>query len=652
MKKPKNNLFSLFAVLLVSVALTFSGLAVLAQPEPAEDILEEAPKKDDYPDSDAVFMLDKGVVEVNEEGEKSVTTSIRIKVFNKEGRQSFGEVEIPYIDGSGKPEMNYVRTITPDGEVIEPEEEDIKDVTPAKLQDYPMYSDVKNRVVSMPGLTNGSIIDYSYTLTPKRHFMQEEFSSNWAFQTGQPVVKSHYEVSFPSEMDVEWADFGADLEPSVEEADNRKTLTWERSDIPRIIEEPAMPPMQEVTDRVLVTSIDSWDKYAREFWKLAEDRVQPNEDIRAKTEELTEGLETDEEKIHAIYNYAATKIRYVAIELGRGRIQPHDATEVFQNKYGDCKDKAALMISMLDVVGIDAHPVLILSGLNRKTDFEEPPPARGLNHAIVAVETDDGLELMDPTCDVCPNGYLPDEDRGKKALVVLSEDGGAKRIVDTDRFNPESSVIQIDQEVKVDGSGNMESTVNLSHDGSSSYSLKQMLESYPEARRKQIYRGVLSQLEPGAILEDFEHSDLEDIDKKLELSLSYNKNGFANTVNDSLTFQTPPTLRIPLSLDFDQSVSLTPEERQYPIQLLPATYVQQTKIKVPEGSEISTPDGVEVETEWAEYNSSYEVEGERIHVTREFVKKEPEVPVEGYPEYQELIQEMSSDRNAQFQVKE
>jgi len=641
----------LSVVLSLSLILTLFGSMALAGPESVEDILDQAPSTKDYPDSKAVIMLDKGVVKVDENGRKTVTLYNRVKVFNKEGRQEFGEVKIPYIAQSGKPELNYIRTITPEGEVIEPDEDAIRDVTPAELQDYPMYSDVKRRVISMPGLTDGAIIDYSYTLTPKRFFLKEDFTSSWLFRTKQPVMKSYFEVSFPSDLEVRWTDFGAGLSPSVTEDEGRKTLTWERSDLAKIIQEPGMLPINQISERVLVSSVDSWEYYAKEFWDLAKGRDQPNDAIRKKVEGLTEGLESEKEKIHAIYNYVATKIRYVGIELGRGKVQPHKASEVFHNKYGDCKDKATLMISMLDVAGIKAYPVLILSGLNAKTDFEQPPPGKGLNHAIVAVETGDGLELMDPTCDVCPYDYLPDTDRNKKALAVVPRDDEVKKIVDTDPFYPNKSKITVNQEVTIGEEGSLETNVDISHTGYYSYSLKSLLESYPKVRRKQIYRGVLSQLESGAVLENFDLSNLEDVDERLQIKLSYKKDNYADSLGDSLVFQTPPTLRIPLSRNFDRAVSLTVEERKYPIQLIPSSFIQKAEISVPEGSEFVTPEGVKVDTKWASYESSYEVKDGKVEVYRKFVKKESSVPVEGYAEFQKLVNKMGEDRNGKFQVK-
>ena len=56
-------------------------------------------------------------------------------------------------------------------------------------------------------------------------------------------------------------------------------------------------------------------------------------------------------------NYMQRNIRYVAIEVGIGGFQPHPAADVFAHQYGDCKDKATLLSTMLKQIGIDSYYV-------------------------------------------------------------------------------------------------------------------------------------------------------------------------------------------------------------------------------------------------------------------------------------------------------
>ena len=84
-----------------------------------------------------------------------------------------------------------------------------------------------------------------------------------------------------------------------------------------------------------------------------------DDSVRKKADELTKGADTPTEKARRLYDFVARNVRYVSISLGVGRYQPHSASDVLQNGYGDCKDKHTLFSAMLRAEGIQSYPVLI-----------------------------------------------------------------------------------------------------------------------------------------------------------------------------------------------------------------------------------------------------------------------------------------------------
>ena len=92
---------------------------------------------------------------------------------------------------------------------------------------------------------------------------------------------------------------------------------------------------------------------------LEADRVVADADVKAKVAELIAGKTGDEEKARALYDYVATQVRYIGVAFGVGRYQPHPASEVLRNQYGDCKDKHTLLAAMLTAAGLHPEPVLI-----------------------------------------------------------------------------------------------------------------------------------------------------------------------------------------------------------------------------------------------------------------------------------------------------
>jgi transglutaminase-like putative cysteine protease len=89
----------------------------------------------------------------------------------------------------------------------------------------------------------------------------------------------------------------------------------------------------------------------------------------------------------------------------------------FDKKYGVCRDKAALLVSLLRTAGFNAYPVLINVGT--KLDAAVPDPY--FNHAIAAVELKQGeYVLMDPT-DENTRDLLPSGDCDRSYLVCRAE---------------------------------------------------------------------------------------------------------------------------------------------------------------------------------------------------------------------------------------
>ena len=148
-----------------------------------------------------------------------------------------------------------------------------------------------------------------------------------------------------------------------------------------------------------VTTFASWEDIGRWYGGLQKDPLEVTAPIEAKAAELTNGLTTDDDKIHAISNFVSVKYHYIGLDFGIGRYQPYAADDVLDNGYGDCKDKHTLLASLLKAAGIEAWPVLIHS--HRKLDPDVPSPAQ-FYHVITAVPRGDTLLWLDTTPEVAP----------------------------------------------------------------------------------------------------------------------------------------------------------------------------------------------------------------------------------------------------------
>jgi tetratricopeptide (TPR) repeat protein len=177
------------------------------------------------------------------------------------------------------------------------------------------------------------------------------------------------------------------------------------------------------------------------FNALEQPKIVVTPEIRAKAEEVTKGKTTEDEKIHALYDFVSTHLRYIGVDLGLGRYAPHAAADVLANRYGDCKDKHTLFAALLQAVGIPAYPALISS--RYRVDAALPSPSL-FDHVITAIPRGDTIFFLDTTPEVAPYGLLLQNLRDRQALVIPPSI--AARLVLTPADPPfrgfETSVIQ------------------------------------------------------------------------------------------------------------------------------------------------------------------------------------------------------------------
>ena len=124
---------------------------------------------------------------------------------------------------------------------------------------------------------------------------------------------------------------------------------------------------------------------------------------------------TELEKLAVINNYVRSTIRYVADERGMNAIVPRDPDLVAERKYGDCKDRAALVFALARQYGVNVSMAMLST--------QALPPfaqtqCRFFNHVICAYKQSQATLFFDPTAQYCEFGNLPDDDIGARALVL------------------------------------------------------------------------------------------------------------------------------------------------------------------------------------------------------------------------------------------
>ena len=382
--------------------------------------LTELPSKEEFPDEGAIVLLDEGHMEIFGDMVKGFSTFERhkiIKVLNIRGHR-YANIVIPYYPDVWVENIK-ARTITPEGEIVVLQKNDIFDVN--LYPSFVFYSDQRAKIFTMPAVEDGAIIEYKYYI----NFGKRTLWHTWLFQDDIPTLLSKFTLIHPSEWKINYRAYNIDKEPDIISTPSgfKSTYTWKLRDIPALKFEFAMPNRKELLSRLVFSprGMATWNDVAQWYHEIISPQLKVNTEIKELARELTAHLNTDEDKLKKIYEWVRDNIRYIAVEIGIGGYQPHPATEVLSNYYGDCKDMTTLLCTLAKEADIEVYEVLISTQPNGIADTSLPSPYH-FNHAIAFSPTvGENGTWMDATEKGCPFSKLPWYDQGVNVLIVKKD---------------------------------------------------------------------------------------------------------------------------------------------------------------------------------------------------------------------------------------
>ncbi len=337
----------------------------------------DAPAPDYSKEAYLIEQLDTRV-RFSADGATERVQTTRIKVLTDAGVRGWGVLNFPYSADTDTIEIPYVRVRKADGSVIATPAVNVLDLPTEVMRQAPLYSDLKEKQVPVKALSAGDTLEFSMIIRDPKPLVPGQFWFDYNFFTSGVALEETLEVRFPTASHAKVVSGAVKPVSKVEGADT--IYTWQTS---HAAPTKAVDPNEELPEpekpAVQITTFANFAQVGEWFGKLAEQQTQVSPAIRAKALQLTQGLPSEDAKIQALYDYVSVHFRYIGLDFGIGRYQPHLAQDVFENEYGDCKDKHTLFASLLKSIGVEAWPVLIHS--TKKVDVDLPSPGQ-FDHVI------------------------------------------------------------------------------------------------------------------------------------------------------------------------------------------------------------------------------------------------------------------------------
>ena len=607
--------------------------------------LQAQPSMKFPPETNAVVLLDDEQIVVTAPGDYVERYRRVVKILRPEGR-SEAKLRI-YLDGK-REKLISARAWSIDSAGHEYELKD-KDFTEGSHYTFELYSELRFRSADAPAAQPGSIIAFEHEV--KRHDWWNEL--RWDFQEDIPVRLATFTAEVPSGWEIKT--FWASATPVDPVAVSDHRWTWTMRDVPAIQDEPLMPSRRALHGRMSVAyfapgqpNTGSWNDFALGYIEMIKGRRDPSPEISDKTRQIV-GTHTDfDGKIRALGSFVQSDVRYVAIEIGIGGYQPHPATQIFRARYGDCKDKATLLSTMLKEAGINSYYVIIDT---RRGAVDPNMPGPWFDHAILAIELPADAKpdqypsfvkakdskrylIFDPTDEYMPLGQLRGELQNTYAVLVTDSGG---ELIQTPLLAPESNTLSRTGRFTLDPSGTISGEVLETRTGDFASRERAYLVHANQTERTQRAERHLNGSLKGFTLQSLDVRQLNDLNQNLELAYRF-------TASDYGQLHGPLMLVRPRILG-EKNLALDPKPRKYPIEFEgPSRQTDSFEIQIPEGFVVDdVPEPTKVDVGFARYQSHFEVTGNKVRYSREYEIRDVHVSPEKISDFRNLQGKIGAD---------
>jgi transglutaminase-like putative cysteine protease len=396
-------------------------------------------------------------VRVSGETESQYFRTVR-KVLSPSGVQNASELELDFDPDFEHLTIHEVAIVRDGKRTNAIDVEEIRIIDKEDDADNKIYDGERTALVILRDVRPGDVIDYSWSLDGANPILGGKYTADYDLSRGVPVHRLRHRLIWPAGRPLQWR--GAD--PHISTLGSEQVYVWERNDVDALDVEDAIPSWYEPWESVQVTEFASWNEVAGWATAMFQLDAKSTEEVKKLAAKIYGEHATRDDRITAAIRFVQDEIRYLGIEMGRNSHEPHQPWETLESRWGDCKDKTLLLVSLLRELGLEAWPALVNTTTQHRLDAKLPSPF--LFDHVIAQVTDAGRTYWVDGTIADQGGTLrtietPNDGR---ALIVRAETHGLAKV----ETNAKGSVVVNMTYTTTDYAKPTQLTVNTTYIGS------------------------------------------------------------------------------------------------------------------------------------------------------------------------------------------
>jgi hypothetical protein len=369
-------------------------------------------------------LLSDHQVRAGDGGEWQYFRTVR-NVLSPSGVQNASELELDFDPSFERLVIHHVEIVRGGTRIDALEPGEVRVIEKEDDSDDRIYDGERTALLFLRDVRPGDVIDYAWSLDGANPILSGRFTGQFDLSSGVPTRRMRHRLLWPAGKPVHWR--GGD--PSIVMDGAMQALTWERRNVAALDVEDELPTWYEPWQSIEVSEFASWREVAEWASAMFTLDARSQSEVRALAAKISAEHSTRDARVTAAIRFVQDEVRYLGIEMGRNSHQPHQPWETLESRWGDCKDKTLLLVSLLRELGLEAYPALVNTHLQQRLAEKLPSPFL-FDHVIAQVVDRGRVYWVDGTI-ADQGGTLTtiETPNDSLALVVRGETTALARVI-------------------------------------------------------------------------------------------------------------------------------------------------------------------------------------------------------------------------------
>lgn len=637
-------------VFLLLLAMFSAGLhasSVSIGPDAATLLSMKKEAKHQFPQAGAVVLQKRVVSEVDAQGFAQTTMYVAILINDDQAEHDYSQLRSHFNAYYYTKALQFAQVIREDGH-IQPMSQDAiqRSNVGANSQSLDDSQTIK---FALPSVAKGNIIELQTHAKQIKPLIDGKWFDEFYFQYSQfietrnwlrtdPTLHSDLQVKVAANLPASYQLQNVSVKPQISQQGGHTQYQWQLTNLPAVEVEKSMRSLSLHLRTVAFTSLREWQEIDRWAWPFISNKFDQSSQMQQVLAEI-KALPEQQAQIKAVFDYVQDNVRYIGAHVNRGGYEPHLASEVLNNAYGDCKDQSALLVAMYKQLGIEAYPALV-SPLPSPSP-QKSMPALSFNHMITYLPQQQIWLDTSGTTGTFPGVFGTLE--GQTAFVINGRGGQLIDLPVSQAKDNQAlvtlSFTEVDKQLK--------QHIHLSFSGHMDTQLRNMYRSVPNKR--DFVQRLIASFNDNVQDMQFSATDVEDLEQPFSITASIDT-GYQ--IPDPLhQFSFIDNINSLFGAFTDFAYLIKPDERRFEFQVLfPMQLVLARDYPniVPNGALTLKQTATQMDSPYLQVANSGQMNNDKIATATTFSLKQATVPKADYAEFYDNLQLISKHGKSSF----